>query len=80
MRKIMASLAALFIGACYDPPSTVKPITGFDASRYTGKWFEVARLDNSFEKGLSHTTAEYTLREDGGITVVNRGYHTQKKE
>lgn len=58
----------------------MKPVSGFDVSRYTGKWYEIARLDNSFEKGLSHTTAEYSLREDGGITVVNRGYHAQKNE
>lgn len=64
----------------YEAPSSVKPVQGFDASRYTAKWFEVARLENSFEKGLDHTTAEYTLRDDGGLTVVNKGFKKAKQE
>lgn len=74
MRPTLAALTALLFSSCYEPPPSVKPVQGFDASRYTGKWYEVARLDNSFEKGLDHTTAEYSLRKDGGLDVVNKGY------
>ena len=42
--------------------------------RYLGTWYEVARLDHSFERGLTRVTAHYSLRDDGGIRVVNRGY------
>jgi lipocalin len=48
-------------------------VPGVDIHRYTGKWYEIARLPNSFEKGLICVTAEYSLRPDGKITVVNSG-------
>ena len=47
---------------------------GFDAERYLGRWYEVARLDHSFERGLDSISATYTARADGGIDVLNRGY------
>lgn len=49
-------------------------ITAFDLDRYLGKWYEVARYDHAFERGLVGTTAEYTLRGDGKIKVLNSGY------
>jgi apolipoprotein D and lipocalin family protein len=53
---------------------TLKTVPGVDLNRYTGKWYEIARLPNSFEKGLICCTAEYSLRDDGKITVVNSGH------
>ncbi len=47
---------------------------GFDVGRYEGRWYEVARLDHSFERGLSDVSATYTLRGDGGIDVLNKGF------
>jgi apolipoprotein D and lipocalin family protein len=49
-------------------------VNGFDAERYLGRWYEIARLDHSFERGLDNISATYTPREDGGIDVLNRGY------
>ena len=49
-------------------------MTGFQAERYLGTWYEIARLDHSFERGMSRVTAEYTRRDDGGLNVLNRGY------
>ena len=49
-------------------------ITAFDLERYLGKWYEVARYDHAFERGLVGTTAEYTRRGDGKIKVLNSGY------
>lgn len=73
MRKIIFSLLLLLFG-CVGIPDTVEPIKGFEKSRYLGKWYEIARLDHSFERGLQNVTAEYSLRGDGGIRVVNRGF------
>ena len=50
------------------------PVSHFDIDRYLGTWYEIARLDHSFERGLEKVTAEYSLAPDGGITVINRGY------
>ncbi len=61
-------------------PDSVQPVTGFELERYLGKWYEIARLDHSFEKGLSQVTAEYRLREDGGVSVLNRGFSESENE
>ncbi len=55
-------------------PASVEPVQGFDLNRYLGKWYEIARLDHSFEEGLDNVTAVYSLRDDGGVNVVNRGF------
>jgi apolipoprotein D and lipocalin family protein len=67
-------LFVLLTVACTGIPEHVSPVTGFDVSRYLGTWYEIARLDHSFERGLEQVTAEYSLRADGGIRVVNRGF------
>jgi len=61
-------------------PQGVKPVENFELERYLGKWYEIARLDHSFERGLTQVTAEYSLREDGAVRVVNRGYSVKKQE
>ena len=60
------------------PPKGVQPITNFDANRYLGKWYEIARLENRFERGLEQVSATYGKRNDGGIRVLNRGYDPRK--
>jgi len=59
-------------------PEGMTPVKGFDVKRFTGTWYEIARLDHGFEKGLSHVSAEYSLREDGGIKVINKGFNMKK--
>ena len=61
-------------------PSTVIPVSDFDLPRYLGKWYEVARIDNRFEKGLQRTQAEYSMNPDGSVRVENRGYDPRKRE
>ncbi len=56
------------------PPTGITPVSDFDAGRYLGKWYEIARLDYYFERGLEQVTAEYSLNNNGSIRVVNRGY------
>lgn len=80
MEKLLALLAALTLGGCLGMPKNVKPVTGFELNRYLGKWHEIARLDHSFERGMEQVTAEYSLREDGGVAVRNRGFLTAKQE
>ncbi len=71
-------LVLLLLAGCARIPDGVEPVTGFDLRRYLGHWYEIARLDHSFERGLSNVTATYGLRTDGGIEVVNRGYDEEK--
>lgn len=68
----------ILLSACAIAPKGVEPISGFELDRYLGKWYEIARLDHSFERGLSRVTAEYSLRDDGGVKVINRGYNQIK--
>ena len=55
-------------------------VQSVDANQYLGTWYEIARLDHSFERGLEQVTANYSLEKDGSIKVVNRGYKTESKE
>ncbi|MBT0665680.1 lipocalin family protein [Geobacter pelophilus] len=73
MKKLSLWLTLFFTG-CAGMPEQVKPIDNFKVQNYLGKWYEIARLDHSFERGLTRVTAEYGLREDGGLRVTNRGY------
>ncbi|WLT32595.1 lipocalin family protein [Geothrix sp. PMB-07] len=59
---------------CTGVPDGVKPVQGFDLNRYLGQWHEVARLDHGFERGLTQVTATYSLRPDGSVKVLNRGW------
>jgi apolipoprotein D and lipocalin family protein len=70
----------LLLGGCVGVPDGVTPVENFELARYLGTWYEIARLDHSFERGLSRVTAEYSLREDGGVLVVNRGYSEKERE
>ena len=81
IRPICIGLAALFFSACsttLDPD--IVPVENFKTDRYLGKWYEIARIENRFEKDLTQVTAEYTRRDDAGIKVVNRGYNAKKQK
>jgi len=81
--KLFSALLLLLpplLSGCTGMPTGVKPVEDFDVNRYLGKWYEIARLDHSFERGLSKVTAEYSLREDGGVKVVNRGFSSKDNE
>ncbi|MCU0843185.1 MAG: lipocalin family protein [Thiobacillaceae bacterium] len=71
-------LAVLTLAGCTGVPDGVTPVRGFQAERYLGTWYEIARLDHSFERGLSDVSATYVRREDGGIDVLNRGFDPAK--
>lgn len=77
---LLALSLALLMGSCTSMPEGVRPVDGFELERYLGKWYEIARLDHRFERGLSRVTAEYSLRDDGGVRVINRGFSADKGE
>lgn len=72
-------LTAAFLG-CTGVPKDLKPVSEFDGQRYMGKWYEIARLDHSFERNLSNVSATYTRDNAGRIAVVNRGYNEKTGE
>ena len=45
-----------------------------DLKRYSGKWFEIARIKNTFEPNMTNVTAQYNLNNDDTIQVINSGY------
>ena len=81
MRRIGYGLAATFclvLQGCTGIPEGIEPVTGFDQERYLGAWYEIARLDHSFERGLSEVTATYSTNPDGSIAVLNRGFDQEE--
>ncbi|MAF15881.1 MAG: lipocalin [Marinomonas sp.] len=76
-RSVWGLLVVLLTG-CTSAPKGIEPVQEFELSKYLGTWYEIARLDHSFERGLSNVTAEYSLREDGGVRVINRGYSAEE--
>ena len=66
-------LTLVFISGCASAPKNTQPVTDFELQKYLGTWYEIARLDHRFERDLDNVTANYSLREDGGVTVLNRG-------
>ncbi|MBB5020789.1 lipocalin family protein [Desulfurispira natronophila] len=67
-------IAMLSLLGCTGVPKGAVVVDDFELESYLGTWYEIARFDHSFERGLDNVRARYELREDGGIDVVNRGY------
>lgn len=81
VRQTIAVAVAMIVPGCaIAPPPGVAPVKGFDLNRYLGTWYEIVRLDHSFERGLDNVSATYTLREDGGVDVLNKGYKPAAKQ
>jgi len=78
LKRILLTISMVALSGCLGMPESVRPISGFELNNYLGKWYEVARLDHSFERGLTRVTAEYRMRDDGGVSVLNRGYSEKK--
>ncbi|MDP5291981.1 lipocalin family protein [Oceanimonas sp. CHS3-5] len=72
--------ALLLLAGCAGKPDGITPVSGFELNRYLGTWYEIARLDHSFERGLERVTADYSLRDDGGVRVINRGFDVEEGE
>lgn len=81
LKKILILLTVLLLSGCAGGmPKGITPVQGFELNRYLGQWYEVARLDHSFERGLEQVTATYKLNEDGSVAVINRGFSTKTQK
>jgi len=80
MKSLTLLVTLVLICGCTGLPKNVVPVDNFDADRYLGTWYEIARLDHRFERGLSNVTATYSVRKDGGLVVKNRGYSDAKEQ
>lgn len=78
MKKILTALLFCVAAPVAAQPESVTAVDDFELDRYLGKWYEIARLDHRFERGMSHVTAEYSMRDDGKVRVLNRGFKTNK--
>jgi apolipoprotein D and lipocalin family protein len=67
-------LLILATAGCIGMPENVTPVKGFELQRYLGHWYEIARLDHSFERGLEKVQATYSRNPDGSVRVINRGF------
>ena len=80
MRNLLkASLLAttLLLTSCTGIPEGLTPVQPFELKRYLGEWHEIARLDHRFERGLTEVTANYSMRDDGGVRVINHGFNSE---
>ncbi|GAB3316226.1 lipocalin family protein [Haliea atlantica] len=78
--RLGALLLTLLLMACTAVPEGIAPVPELDTERYLGTWYEIARLDHSFERGLDSVTARYSRHPDGGLRVLNRGYDSEAGE
>ena len=72
-RIMIVALVAVVAGCVSGPKVDNTPVAALDLNRYLGEWYEIARFDHSFERGVEKAKANYTLNEDGTIKVVNSG-------
>lgn len=73
----LGAVTLLNLSGCTQVLKGVEPVENFELARYLGEWHEIARLDHRFEKGLSDVTATYSMREDGGVRVLNSGFNAE---
>ena len=78
MEKIFISISVLLFLGCSKVTVDNSVISDFNLNRYLGKWYEIARFDHSFEKEMENTSAKYSLRQDGKISVINTGIKNGK--
>ena len=80
MKNIGIVVLVFGLFGCASIPKNTEAVKNFDADKYLGKWYEIARFDFRFEKNLNNTTAEYSKNDDGTIKVLNKGYNYVKNE
>ncbi len=75
---VVSFLSILGIGCT--PKKQLPTVDSVDLSQYIGRWYEIARLPNSFEKNLTCVTANYSIKKNGRIKVTNKGFNKQKEK
>lgn len=76
----LAALSAASRAVMTRVPRGIEPVSGFDARLYMGRWYEIARLDHRFERGMTDVTADYALNEDGSVRVINSGVRNGRRK
>jgi apolipoprotein D and lipocalin family protein len=80
LRWLCLAVVSFGLVGCLGAPEGVHPVKNFQLERYLGQWYEIARLDHSFERGMSSVSANYSMREDGGVAVLNAGFTNDSQE
>ena len=77
---LVTAALVLAVAGCgsLSPPAGISAVTPFDLARYEGRWYEAARLDHSFERGMTDVSSTYQRQADGSVRVVNRGFDAGK--
>lgn len=78
IKHILISLIMLNFLACKSSKE-LDTVEAVDIIKYAGLWYEIARLPNSFEKGLECVTAKYSIKENNKIEVINGGVNAEVK-
>ncbi len=68
------------MGAPQENQKQLHVVSPFDLNKYLGTWYEIARLDHSFERNLDKVSATYSMNADGSVKVINKGFNTQKQQ
>ena len=81
MKKVLcfAMVGMVFFSCCSKLTVNNSVVKDFDVNRYLGDWYEIARLDHSFERGIEYAKANYSIRDDGKIKVLNSGIKKGKE-
>ncbi len=74
IRLMMMMLYGCFLAGCAGLPPGIEPVAAFQLERYLGRWYEIARLDHPFERGLTRVSADYEMHGEGLVRVRNRGF------
>jgi apolipoprotein D and lipocalin family protein len=80
MKSLYIVVFSLLLVSCAGLPKNIEPVADFELDKYMGKWYEIARLDHSFERDLEQVTATYSIKSDGTVSVANRGLSSKRKE
>ena len=72
-------LPVLFLSGC-SPDRAIPAVDNFDLNQYMGTWYEIARLPNRFERGMTQVSAQYTLLSSGEVEIINRGIKNDRKK
>jgi len=79
-RCLFAALLLAVMAGCAGLPAGTSAVDDFSLDRYAGVWYEIARLDHRFERGLDCVSATYSRHDDGGVRVINRGVNLETGE
>ncbi|MES2553675.1 MAG: lipocalin family protein [Pseudomonadota bacterium] len=80
MKPLYLLFLSCVLSACMGIPDGITVVDKVEPAKYLGTWYEIARLDHRFERGLEKVTATYSMRDDGGIQVINGGFNTKEQK